>query len=272
MTVECLHVEKQCEQLICHELASYLMFVRVVADVPTEAPDKFESMRRKERRQFEKPENYWLIHLTKVTMHSIDNEATGITYEIEYELKDPSRITEQGARQEMVKELWDILLELLGDVVARLEMHLGEVENRHLPYLENECWKAVRPNGTGSGFPGSMPVSFSRRHMTNLQSNDYMLSEKTDGIRYMMLILPTGTFMIGRKFDFYLLQNFKYLEALAKEGSTLIDGELVETLPRNPGDSSSVSFMIFDVIQYNGRFIGGDPVRSRLKMIGPFSD
>jgi hypothetical protein len=68
-------------------------------------------------------------------------------------------------------------------------------------------------------FPGSMPVTFSRRHFAIVQSNPYFVSEKTDGIRYLMLIVREGVFLIDRKYSFKRLENFNLLiELYATEG------------------------------------------------------
>lgn len=48
-----------------------------------------------------------------------------------------------------------------------------------------------------------MPVTFGRRHISTVMSNDYMISEKTDGVRYMFLICPEGSFIINRSYNFY---------------------------------------------------------------------
>lgn len=52
-------------------------------------------------------------------------------------------------------------------------------------------------------FPGSMPVTFGRRHFQTVINNDYMISEKTDGVRYMFLICVEGSFIINRSYNFY---------------------------------------------------------------------
>jgi len=97
---------------------------------------------------------------------------------------------------------------------------------------------------TGDDFPGTMPVTFSRQHLRSLQDPSeykYFISEKTDGLRYMMFIgagsVPgSGVFLIDRSFTIY--QITEYMESntdlrpyLAPHRDTLLDGEMV----RGPG-------------------------------------
>jgi len=226
-------------------------------------------MRRKSRKQFDKQNSFWFIHLTQVVSCDSAGNPEKTSYEVEYELKDPANLLDKQRRDYAVGELWNMIVSLLGDTVAQLEMHLGEVKEEHVPFLQEACWRMVRPDTLGQGFPGSMPVSFSRRHMTTVQNNSYFLSEKTDGIRYMLMITPRGVFMIGRKFDFYPLVTYRELGVWAKShGNTLIDGELVRTLPRNEKERPTLTYMIFDVIQFDGQFIGDLPFAQRMQRIG----
>jgi hypothetical protein len=39
------------------------------------------------------------------------------------------------------------------------------------------------------GFPGTLPLTLSRRHIEMICHNDYVLLEKSDGTRYFLLIL-----------------------------------------------------------------------------------
>ncbi len=59
-----------------------------------------------------------------------------------------------------------------------------------------------------------MPVTFSRRHFPTIQRVPYYVSEKTDGIRYLMLVLDNGAFFIDRKFSFNFITDFEALTEL----------------------------------------------------------
>lgn len=52
-------------------------------------------------------------------------------------------------------------------------------------HLLKECNSVfLQWSGNRADFPGSMPINFSRRIMNDLQSKEYFVSEKTDGVRW----------------------------------------------------------------------------------------
>ena len=59
----------------------------------------------------------------------------------------------------------------------------------------------------------------------------YFAAEKTDGVRYMLLILgETGTFTVDRNFDMRRLPKMRFptrLDPKAALDNTLLDGELI---------------------------------------------
>ena len=64
-------------------------------------------------------------------------------------------------------------------------------------------------NNVNSQFPGALPVSLERRDFHKLKTYEYSVTEKTDGIRYFMLITKHKdeqiALMIDRKYNFYKL-------------------------------------------------------------------
>jgi len=61
-----------------------------------------------------------------------------------------------------------------------------------------------------------------------VQSKEYYVSEKTDGLRYMMLVTKSGVYLVDRSFDFHAVIGFDQLVSLyASHGDTLLDGEMV---------------------------------------------
>ncbi|GAA5884427.1 hypothetical protein JCM16303_005075 [Sporobolomyces ruberrimus] len=83
-------------------------------------------------------------------------------------------------------------------------------------------------------FPGSQPVSFDLQSLKLLETEDFWVCEKSDGVRVLVLIVATGfgqeTYLIDRKENIY--QNY-YLTFPHQDGlefnhsNTVLDGEFV---------------------------------------------
>lgn len=102
-------------------------------------------------------------------------------------------------------------------------------------------------------FPGSHPVSIERRHFNILAKNEYVVCEKTDGTRYMMVCFVHE----GRKYSLFVNRNMTmYQVSLCVPKDTILDGELV---------NNSV-YMVFDGNMVNGVDIQHLPYLERLKM------
>eukprot|EP00761_Pharyngomonas_kirbyi_P008727 gb/GECH01008739.1/.p1 GENE.gb/GECH01008739.1/~~gb/GECH01008739.1/.p1 ORF type:complete len:700 (+),score=109.25 gb/GECH01008739.1/:1-2100(+) len=56
-----------------------------------------------------------------------------------------------------------------------------------------DCGTGIMSNKTDT-FPGPMAVQMGRKHITTIQNNDYYITEKSDGIRVMMLVLHKSSF------------------------------------------------------------------------------
>lgn len=80
------------------------------------------------------------------------------------------------------------------------------------------------------GFPGSNPVSLTKHNIKNLFNKDYLICEKTDGVRYFLFIVSNTTFLIDRNYDIF--KNDMHIPTIddlkIKQQLTLLDGELVE--------------------------------------------
>lgn len=82
----------------------------------------------------------------------------------------------------------------------------------------------------GSRFPGSQPVSLARDNMDVIKNQQYHVTWKADGTRYMLLLLMDGCYLIDRKFAVRRVQM--RFPAPLKMGvvvhhATLLDGEMV---------------------------------------------
>jgi len=170
----------------------------------------------------------------------------------------------------IVKEILKIFLHLFGDLEDNLSLFLSPAVSRNeTEFFRKRCWEAaVVPSQRNRShafhlFPGSMPVSLSRRHFDSIGEN-YFVSEKTDGIRYMMMVSKGRIFMINRKFEFCHLLDAKELrDKLGQKGDVILDGEIVQTLM----DPFPLTFMIFDILKYEGEIVSQHPLPQRLDCV-----
>lgn len=100
--------------------------------------------------------------------------------------------------------------------------------------------------GSRDRFPGPQPVSIERRHFPILKSNAYVVCEKTDGERYMLV----ATTFKGRRLCVFVNRSFQMFEvninlARGAYDGTLLDGELYDN-----------TLLIYDGVLINGNAIG----------------
>ena len=109
-------------------------------------------------------------------------------------------------------------------------------------------------------FPGCQPISIERKHFRTLATNDYVVTEKTDGIRQFVVALKIEqkrrSFMVNRAFD--VVEVPLRLGQRAYEG-TILDAELLGT-----------HLYVFDAIFVDGAPCGHLDFLSRLERIEPF--
>jgi hypothetical protein len=110
-------------------------------------------------------------------------------------------------------------------------------------------------------FPGSHPVSIERRHFPILKNNEYVVCEKTDGIRHLLTCFMDGDrkmcYLVNRKLEASLV-------TFCIPRNTLLDGELVDV-------HGEKYFMIFDGLMVNGVDIQKQNYIDRLKAIEPIT-
>ncbi|KAI7856683.1 mRNA capping enzyme, catalytic domain-containing protein, partial [Circinella umbellata] len=108
-------------------------------------------------------------------------------------------------------------------------------------------------------FPGSQPISFERKHLTELEQEDYFVCEKTDGVRYLLFFLHSSkgpaSFLFDRNRNWYHVPNLLFpMRGREKEclKDTLMDGELIMDTEPNNNDKKIWRFLIFDLMSLNG--------------------
>lgn len=101
-------------------------------------------------------------------------------------------------------------------------------------------------------FPGPQPVSIEKKHISLLSKNDYLVCEKTDGVRHFLVCFTDSQnrkicALVNRSFDFTLYP-------LTVPRDTLLDGELL-------GDT----FIIHDAVCIKGEDVRQKNLVERLK-------
>ncbi len=109
--------------------------------------------------------------------------------------------------------------------------------------------------GSKDYFPGPQPISIERKHFPILKGGDYMVCEKTDGERHMMIALMYE----GKKKCLFVNRAFNMFEVSinlkknAYEG-TILDGELY-------GDT----LMVYDAVLVAGQSVWNKTLTDRLE-------
>ena len=109
--------------------------------------------------------------------------------------------------------------------------------------------------GSKDYFPGPQPISIETKHFPILKRGDYLVCEKTDGERHMMVALMYE----GKKKCLFVNRAFKMFEVSinlkksAYEG-TILDGELYED-----------TLMVYDAVMISGQSLWNNSLLDRLE-------
>lgn len=134
----------------------------------------------------------------------------------------------------------------------------------------------------GLGFPGSQPVTLCRKHLSVLESTEYMVYEKTDGVRSLLYVTADVElskpvcYLIGRKNDYYQLKRGEDISAALNvfalqdfwQKGTLLDGEAA-VLRETEGQRPQYVFVAFDCLAVAGRATLGLPHAARRVAMKP---
>jgi len=120
-------------------------------------------------------------------------------------------------------------------------------------YTINFMEKSWGTKGKGI-FPGCQPISIEREHFGILEKNNYVVCEKTDGTRYMMIAIQFGMqkvcVFINRALEMFVAPlNFR----MAVFKGTILEGELYNN-----------EFMIYDCLMTCGEVVGNQGFLERL--------
>jgi hypothetical protein len=97
-------------------------------------------------------------------------------------------------------------------------------------------------------FPGPQPVSIERHHFSILKKNEYVVCEKSDGVRHVLVSFMFGDkkmcVLVNRAFVIFIVPL--NLPRVAYQG-TILDGELVDK-----------TFLLYDAV-----IVSGDDIKTR---------
>lgn len=184
----------------------------------------------------------------------------------------------------------------------------GEVvEDAHLKNELKVICQRLSGSPNPNRFAGSQPVSLLREHMSELTSKPWMVCEKSDGVRYLLLIhrinfvvhrRPASwdrvlngqvgsCYLVSRKLEFITIPTLDHFlgESLLRSlDGTLLDGELVhdnvplpdDVMPNvSPGNDEAAkkllrlqsTFLIFDALSVRNTFVGDLDLFDRLRAV-----
>jgi len=236
-------------------------------------------------------ERPWRVDVTEVTtiynhQHSSPSKQREITYELEIELDQQSMLkflTMEGHTEilqeakRLARRLWGMLQEInhISDVVDvrdSLEDHpdaeavrLALSQCRYLrafvdggghTKLQSPIGSVGRVQLSGcNSFVGSMPVNFTRHNLDKILAgpeNDYFLSEKTDGLRHLLVFTGNKTAVLvdrkmkgGKRLKSKTGEDpFALIVPLVQPGA-VFDGEVVMSRSFQP---PRPVFIIFDIL------------------------
>ena len=239
----------------------------------------------------------WQVDATEVTD---PGNAKAMVHELEFELKEHATKrwlgpdAEPGDTESAIHELWWLLTKHFLNAEASnavpngagafgsaalanaFERQVDEAILAACPAADRSRDKAHDHDGLGK-FPGTMPVGLGRRHLHELIANSYLASEKTDGVRHLLVVCQGRVVLVDRTRKKFVCAGLKALARVLPE-RTVLDGELVKHL-----EHGRYVFMAFDILS-NGHSVsdqsflrrldaltellnGGTPVRARRRLI-----
>jgi len=112
-----------------------------------------------------------------------------------------------------------------------------------------QVWGSTDP----ARFPGPQPVSIERRHFPLLKRQPYLVCEKTDGVRHLLLSTEDGlVVLVNRAFSIDTVK-------IRIPRDTLLDGELVTS------KTGKNLFMVYDAVRIKGEDLRDQPLDVRLE-------
>lgn len=249
----------------------------VTSSADPNSPD-WEMERIKKRTSFTSHDpglSIWKIDYTEVATTYLNSHPKAGEKEYEYEIELELNVhnllkyhkldwfsnLRNEEREHGARFLTTKLLELIDQFIPSLHDTSGEavltpVPSYLTPYYTEQVIDMNRTiksetRANHLEFLGSMPINLYRSSLDRVQSMDYFVTEKSDGVRYLLYIIPLGpdnvpeAIFMDRSKTFFTLPCSKVLGKLLKSG-TILDGEIVFNLTQK----KSV-FLVFDILSWN---------------------
>jgi hypothetical protein len=104
-------------------------------------------------------------------------------------------------------------------------------------------------------FPGPQPISIERFHFGQLRQRPYLVCEKTDGVRYMLVCFEHA----GKKLCVLVNRAFEaHVVPLTIPRGTVLDGELVQL------KAGGWRYLVYDAVLVRGEDVHAKPLTERL--------
>lgn len=104
------------------------------------------------------------------------------------------------------------------------------------------------PNRKNNNFPGALPVSIERKNFDAIKKYPYVISLKSNGIRFLLMAYNRNVYLIDRLFNFYKTkQNFNiniYGSSPVDTCGLLLDGEMMPPTE----DNADIVYIIHDCL------------------------
>jgi hypothetical protein len=132
-------------------------------------------------------------------------------------------------------------MNLLNDSVMKID------KKQVVLKITTECKKLMNIDFDNKTFPGPQPVAVEKKDFTTLNNNDYMICEKTDGERIVLIFIKINDkpmcFITNRNNEYFFVPLSLKKEVF--EGS-IFDGELIKN------KNGIITYIIHDCMSFNG--------------------
>ena len=156
------------------------------------------------------------------------------------------------------------------DMAMQPITHTGAVDE-----LRAALARLARNTANETRFPGAQPVSMQKHHVERLRKHTHLVCEKSDGVRYLLLVYKYRAFFVDRELNFFEVSDMlpelwcsTQLGLRDIVNNTVLDGELVTDERANPNTGErrkQRTFMVFDALSVRNKYVGDLSLTNRLR-------